>query len=112
VRNSRRTVVLALSTYCRYCTASADFYKRLQVLANERAIAIVAVLPQPADEGKSYLERLGIPISVVKHASLDTLHVSATPTLMLVDSEGQITDSWVGRLPPSLEAEVISKISN
>jgi|SRR6267154_388398 len=108
--DSQRTVVLALSSYCHFCTASAGFYKRLQEVARTRGVPIVAVLPQPTDEARSYLENLGISIAVVRHAPLDSLSVSATPTLMMVNSEGVVTDSWIGQLSPKIEKEVISKL--
>jgi len=108
--NSQRTIVLALSTHCHFCTASGDFYKRLQEVARARGVPIVAVLPQPTDEARSYLENLGVRIAVVKQAPLDSLRVSATPTLMMVNSEGVVTDSWIGQLSLKIEKEVISKL--
>jgi hypothetical protein len=108
--DSQRTIVLALSTHCHFCTASGDFYKRLQGVARARGVPIVAVLPQPTDEARSYLQNLGVPITVVKQAPLDSLSVSATPTLMVVNSEGVVTDSWIGQLSPKIEKEVISKL--
>lgn len=108
--DSQRTIVLALSTHCRFCTASEDFYKRLQEVARARGVPIVAVLPQPTEEAQSYLENLGVRIAAVKQAPLDSLSVSATPTLMMVNSEGVVTDSWIGQLSPKIEKEVISKL--
>ena len=108
--DSQRTIVLALSTHCHFCTASGDFYKRLQEVARARGVPIVAVLPQPTDEARSYLENLGVPIAVVKQAPLVSLSVSATPTLMMVNSEGVVTESWTGQLSPKFEKEVISKL--
>jgi hypothetical protein len=58
--DSQRTIVLALSTACHFCTASAGFYKRLQEVARTRGVPIVAVLPQPTDEARSY-GQLGCP---------------------------------------------------
>src|SRR5271155_680788 len=76
--DSQNTIVLALSTHCHFCTASGEFYKRLQEVARARGVPIVAVLPQPTDEARSYLENLGVSIAVVKEAPLDSLSVSAT----------------------------------
>lgn len=108
--HSQHTIVLALSTYCHFCTASGDFYKRLQEVATARGVPIVAVLPQPTDEARSYLEKLGVPIAVVKQAPLDSLSVSATPTVMMVNSEGVVTDSWIGQLSSKIEIEVLSRL--
>src|SRR6266403_2612076 len=43
---SDRTVVLALSTGCHYCSESAPFYQKLQQ-QNPNNVRLVAVLPQP-----------------------------------------------------------------
>ncbi len=108
--NSQRTVVLALSTHCHFCSASGPFYKRLQEAARVRGVRIIAVLPQPTDEALSYLQNLGLSISVVRQAPLVNVSVTATPTLMMVDSQGVVTDGWTGQLPPEFEKEVISKL--
>ncbi|HEX8071896.1 MAG TPA: hypothetical protein VF546_18255 [Pyrinomonadaceae bacterium] len=108
-QKSGRTLLLALSTTCHFCSDSGPFY---QQLAKERSsdTRLVAVLPQPENAGKSYLSKLGVPVDDVQQASLDSLGARGTPTLLLVDSGGQVLDSWVGKLPASEEAEVLSKV--
>lgn len=70
----------------------------------------MAVLPQPIDEAQSYLEGLHVPIDVVRQSTLSSVYASATPTLMILNSEGKVTDSWVGQLSPKFEEEVISRL--
>ena len=108
--DSKHTIVLALSTHCHYCTASASFYKHLQAVAEGKGVPIVAVLPQPSGEARAYLADLHISIDLVRQLPLSGMNVSATPTLMIVNSEGKVTDSWVGQLTPSLESEVLAKL--
>ena len=40
----------------------------------------------------------------------DEIPVNGTPTLLLADGAGVVTDSWVGLLSPGLEAEVLTEI--
>jgi hypothetical protein len=108
--DTRHTVVLVMSVHCRFCTASADFYRRLQEVAVKRGVPIIAVLPQPVDEARTYLANLHIPISVIKQQSLASLSVPGTPTLMIVGPDGKLTDSWTGQLSPDVEKEVLSKL--
>lgn len=108
--NSQRTVVLALSTHCHFCTASGDFYRRLQKIATARGVPIVALLPQPTVEARSYLGNMGLQIALVKQVPLESVNVSATPTLMIINPDGIVTDSWTGQLPSEFEKEVISKL--
>jgi hypothetical protein len=109
-RGSKHTVVLVLSTKCGFCTASADFYRRLETVASERKTPVVAVLPQPNDEARAYLANLHLSIDVVKQVPLNNLQVIATPTLMIVNPDGKVSGSWVGQLSPVLEKEVIAKL--
>jgi len=105
------TLIVALQSGCHFCSESAPFYQRLvNDTKDKNGLKIVAVLPQTIDDGKQYLYSLKVPIADVKQAQLQTFGVSATPTLILVDSKGQVVNSWVGRLTPEAEAEVLQKI--
>ncbi len=106
----KRTMLMVLSNTCHFCTESADFYKKL---AQERAkhddARIIAVLPQDVGAGQAYLNKLGVPVDEVRQLSLDTIGVRATPTLILVDDKGVVTESWVGKLPAEKESEVLNR---
>jgi hypothetical protein len=52
---NRRTLVLAISTQCHFCTESAPFFQRIQK-DGPKDLKMVAVLPQAVDEGRKYLE--------------------------------------------------------
>lgn len=101
-RNSRG-IILVLSTSCQYCVASAPFHKRLVQIVTAENIPVVAVFPQPVEEGRVYLDRFHIAVTNVKSATLDQLHVHGTPTILAVDAAGRVSDAWIGLL--SLEAE-------
>jgi hypothetical protein len=102
-----QTIVLAVSSTCHFCTESGAFYQQL-AKAHGRT-RFVAVLPQPIDQGERYLERLGVAVDDVRQSSLNSINVSGTPTIMLVNSEGVVTDTWVGKLQAQQEAEVLNK---
>jgi hypothetical protein len=105
-KNSQ-TLVLAVSSTCHFCTESAPFYRQLAE-AHSRT-RLIAVLPQSSEEGKLYLEGLGVAVDEIKQTPLSSINVSGTPTLILVNNEGVITDTWVGKLQAAQEAEVLSK---
>lgn len=108
---SRQTLLIVLSQGCHFCSESVPFYQRLTEEVKGRSdIRVLAVLPQPPGEGQKYLDDLGVPIKDVKQAQLSSIPVRGTPTLVLVDSKGVVTDAWVGKLPADKEAEVISKL--
>ncbi|HEV2800125.1 MAG TPA: hypothetical protein VGW12_06500 [Pyrinomonadaceae bacterium] len=104
-----QTLLLVVSDTCRYCTNSAEFYRRLvQEKAAKGGPRLVAVLPQDMDRSRAYVDKLGVAVDEVKQSPLDAVGVKGTPTLILVNREGQAIESWVGRLAPDKEAEVLS----
>jgi len=108
---NNRTLLLVLSKDCHFCSESAPFYQRLvRDLEGKDGIRLVAVLPQDVSEGRKYLDGLGVSINEVKQSNLESLGVSGTPTLIMVNSEGAVTDSWVGKLPPDKESEVLGRL--
>ena len=107
-----RTLVMVLQSGCHFCTESAPFYQRLaQQRSQQGNIQLVAVLPQKIDDGKKYLDKLGVAVDEVRQASLNSIQVSGTPTLLLVDKSGAVTETWVGKLDSNRETEVLTRLA-
>ena len=106
--SSRRTLILALSNTCHFCTESAPFYKRLA--QNRRSTRLVAVLPQSVKESQAYLTKLGFSVDEVTQLNLAEIGVLGTPTVVLVDNQGVIQHSWVGKLSPDKERAVLNAL--
>lgn len=104
-----RTVVLALSTYCHFCTESAPFFRRMRESVG-KDVKLVGVFPQPIAAAESSLKREGVRLDQVMQVSLDRIGVTGTPTMLLVNSNGIVTQTWVGKLAPEKEAEVLKTI--
>jgi thioredoxin-related protein len=109
-----QTLLLVLRKGCRFCEESVPFYRRLEteVATRKTSTRIIAVLPQEVGESKQYLSSLKAPIDDVRQSALDVLGVQGTPTLILVNSQGQVTESWAGKLPPEQETAVLERIEN
>ena len=56
------------------------------------------------------MKELGLTNLDVKQAPLESLQVSGTPTFILTDRKGEITNYWVGRLTPDKETDVIAHL--
>jgi len=109
--NNNQTLLLVLQKGCHFCTESAPFYQRLvRETAGRENIHLIAVLPQTFDESKKYLDDLGVAIEEVKQAQLDSIGVYGTPTLILVNNQGVVITSWVGKLSADGEAEVLRRL--
>jgi rhodanese-related sulfurtransferase len=107
--SSERTLLLALSTKCHYCSESAPFYRQLvKAVEGQMDVKLVALLPEEINESEQYLKNLDVAINDVKRAPLKQINVMATPTLLLVDNSGTVINSWLGRLTTEEEGEVLS----
>jgi thioredoxin-related protein len=111
-KKNKKTLVMYVSTKCHFCSESAPFYQRLVKEHSSKDVNFMAVLPQSVDEAKVYLKGLGANIENVYNAQLSSIGVTATPTLLLVDENGIVSDMWRGKLPADKETEVINKLSS
>lgn len=111
-KGGEQTLVLVLSETCHFCTESAGFYQKLaQAKAQQGGQPrLIAVLPQEVSKGQAYLSKLGVSVDTVMQAPMSAVGVRGTPTLILVDGAGLVKESWVGKLPPEKEAEVMSRL--
>ena len=103
-----KTLLLVLSTTCHYCKESSPFYKRLT--RDAKNIHFIALFPQSIEEARQYLYEHGIQLEEIRQGTLSALGVQGTPTLILVDDAGTVTNTWVGELTSDKEEEVLSKL--
>jgi hypothetical protein len=107
-----QTLLMVLSRDCHFCTESAPFYQRLtRETAGRSDVHLIALFPQTVEEGKKYLENLGVNVSEVRQAAPGSTGAGGTPTLILVDSSGVVKNSWVGKLSTPEENEVINQLA-
>jgi len=104
-----KTLVLAISTQCHFCKDSTPFYRKLEEQVG-RNLKTVAVLPQPVGEAEQYLKGEGVHVDQVKQATMSEIGVQGTPTMLLVNSAGVITNVWVGQIQPEKEQEVLAAL--
>jgi hypothetical protein len=107
---SGKNLILALSTQCHFCSESAGFYQRLVPSALSSGVQVIAILPQPVSDSSSYLQKLGVKVPEILQSPLDSVEVSGTPTLLVVDRHGRIQKAWVGKLGPDLEDQVVASL--
>jgi hypothetical protein len=71
---------------------------------------LTAVLPQPVSDGQKYLNGLGVEINDIKQLTPGGIRIQGTPTILLVNNAGVVTEEWLGKLPPEKENEVLSRL--
>jgi len=108
---SNKNLLLVLSDTCKYCTESAPFYQHLvQERTRRESFRLTAIFPQAVSDGRKYLSGLGVSIDDVRQLSPGAIRIRGTPSLLLVNNAGVVTDEWVGKLPPEKEAEVLGRL--
>ena len=73
-------------------------------------IRLIAVFPQPVPEGQKYLSDLGVTVDEVRQERLDAIGIMATPTLILANADGAVSESWIGKLPSEKESDLLAKL--
>lgn len=108
---SEKHLVLAFSTRCRFCRESTDLYRRIaERKAQKNELRLIVVSYQPIDEVKSYFKEKAIDVDGFVQSELAAVSISGTPTLVLVGADGSVVDSWVGKLLPDAEEELMARL--
>lgn len=71
---------------------------------------MIVVSYQPIDEVKSYFKEKAIDVDGFVQSELAAVSISGTPTLVLVGADGSVVDSWVGKLLPDAEEELMARL--
>ena len=108
---TNKTLLLVLQKGCHFCSESADFYKSLIVEAKTKNVTVFAILPQDREEAEEYLRSFGIQGIEIRQSQLSSLEVGGTPAVILTNSNGEVSNSWMGKLSLDKEREVFSKLN-
>jgi hypothetical protein len=103
-------LVMILNKDCHFCSESAPFYQRL-IASTGSQIQVAALFPHDVPAARTYLDSLGVGISVVR-GPVSFPWPLMTPTLMLCDAKGKISRVWIGKLTTEQESEVLSAVAN
>jgi thioredoxin-related protein len=109
-----RTLVLAVSPQCHFCTESMPFYKRIVDERNQKgsAVKVVVAVPRPEarEEEQKHLTSAGVQNDAMIDVDFGSIKVPGTPTLLLVDKKGKVLNVWVGKLEEDGEEDVIAAL--
>jgi len=110
--DSPKTLLIALNTKCQYCQENVPFYKKLVELrkANVNYSHLVAVFPNDESEIRQFLKQNHLNLDAAALVNLDSLGITATPALVLVDNNSKISDFWIGSLSVEQEEQVIQAL--
>ena len=111
-QTAQATLVLALSTHCGFCQESVPFYQKLAAFKNSSParVRLATVMTEPKEEIEAYLKKQGIAADAVFSMPVSQIGVKGTPTLLLLDGQNKLIESWVGKLNSQEESEVIAHL--
>ena len=107
-----RTLISAVSTTCGFVEI-AGFLATTRI--GGQAYQLIALLAQEVEDGKQYLNKLGVPIQDVRRNNFGSLGIRAHPTLIFVDRKGLVGVILFGSVPPGglaspQETKVLSRL--
>jgi hypothetical protein len=109
-----KTLILALNVNCVFCEKSLPFYERL--LKNEQRQGYrsqtVAVFPNKEAEVVDYVRLNRLRVKAIPDFDFSSIGVGGTPTLLLVNEDGTLINSWAGQLSGEGEEEVLRAINS
>lgn len=109
---SQKTLVVAISPTCGYCTQSMPFYKKLMEERDRKGspVKIVGVVPAPQAKApeEEHMDAAGLKFDNLADVDFGAIKAPATPTLLLVDAAGTVEKIWVGKLDEKGEKQVLA----
>ena len=108
---SHQTLVIVWEQSCALCGESAPFYRLIeQNRPDPSKTRLVLLLGGDPNNANAYLQNLQLSFDEVKPASLRDLKsygLMGTPTAILVNDEGIVTNLWHGSLTELQQSEVL-----
>lgn len=106
----QKTVLLVLSTRCRFCVESMPFYRELINAVSSKDTRFVAIFPEEIGIGKAFLSEHGLPEIETLQSKLSDIKVRGTPTVILTNRNGVVESFWMGKLDTQKQKELVNKI--
>jgi hypothetical protein len=107
-----QTLVVAVRQGCIYCERSYPLYRRLDSLEHSGGLKahMLVVMPDDPAIGAALLKSQQITSQNIPNTPLSDVKVSGTPTLLLVDANGRLLQSWVGELDSSKAEALVAQL--
>ncbi|HKV37855.1 MAG TPA: rhodanese-like domain-containing protein [Blastocatellia bacterium] len=111
-RHNGETLVAAMSEDCGSCRESLPFYRRLSgaLSAQGKNVHLVALFSDLSRDSDKYLKDMSVGVDAIALAPLGKLGISFLPAIYLVDGDGLVQGSWIGRLSDEGEAKLLARV--
>jgi hypothetical protein len=108
-RASHRTLLVVFRSRCAFCIDSVPYYERLMTARNQRGakVRVVAVGFQQDAAAREFPAQQGWHPDQVVFVARSAVKVRGTPAVLLVDSNGVVVESWLGRTEPDSYEDIV-----
>ena len=101
------SVLLQISSKCRFCNESMPFYKQLTTAGQARKIPMIVASRDAVDVMRKHLDEQQVAVDRVLHSRLDEFRMG-TPTVYVVDSKGMVKRVFIGKLDAAGEKQLLA----
>jgi len=108
--DARRSLIVVIKPGCPYCDESMPFYRKVLESRAPDRLRVLFVGPANRDSLDGYLSQRGIASDPIQ-VPIRSLFASATPTIILVDTNGRVEKAWVGLLSVSRQCDVFTALN-
>jgi hypothetical protein len=105
-----RTLLFALRYGCIHCERNMELYREIQTKLRKSSseVQLLSIFPDDTFVAQHDIDIHGLHgMPILANVNFDKLHLSGTPTLLLVDNHGAILHSWVGELSKEQQASLM-----
>lgn len=106
----QRTLLLVLRSSCPFCEKSMPFYSRMMATKSKDS-QVVVVGGEDEKILNNYLKVHDVAVDSIAVVTPESTPSQVTPTAILVDRKGVVSNVWRGQLPPDKENEVLQLLS-
>jgi rhodanese-related sulfurtransferase len=112
--STHKSIVLFLSTRCKACEESLPFYEELvEYVDTHPGLGIVATAAEPTEKLNEWLTRHKVSVSSLRELrDPSAIGFSLTPTLLLVDSNGTVSDIALGKLTVEQQKQLFERLGD
>jgi hypothetical protein len=101
------SVLLEISSKCRFCNESMPFYRQLTAARQARKVPVIVACRDAVDVMRKHLDDQQVAVDKVLHSRLEEFGMG-TPTVYIVDSKGLVKRVFIGKLDPAGEKQLLA----
>ena len=117
--DGRKQLLMFFSPSCPYCVAQGPIWRDVLNRVDSNRINVVGIVGDREDKLEVakhanvlgyFKTRIALPIVTVSNETLANYKLTATPTTLLIDSNGRVEHAWVGKWDETKTAEVTAAL--